>query len=58
MHIKSQSKKKDVFAIFKSLLYIIAKNEEFQILFDKSCTQENVKYHNSKQRKFTWMNRN
>ena len=46
--------KNDVLLIFMLLLYIIARNEEFQII-DKNCTQENVKCHNST---LTRMNRN
>ena len=46
--------KNDVLVIFMLLLYIIARNEEFQII-DKNCTQENVKCHNST---LTRMNRN
>ena len=39
VHIKTQSKKKDVFLIF------IFQETKDSNLFDKNCTQENVKCH-------------
>ena len=33
VRIKTQSKKKDVLVIFKLLLYIVARNEEFQFIW-------------------------
>ena len=39
VHIKIQSKKKDVLVIFK------LQETKNSILFDNNCTQENVKYH-------------
>ena len=40
MHIKTQSKKKDVTEIF-----ILLQKTENSNLFDKNCNQENVKCH-------------
>ena len=33
VHIKTQSKKKDVLVIFILLVYVIARNEEFQFMW-------------------------
>ena len=49
VHIKTQSKKKDVFVIF--MLLQETKNSN---LFDKNYAQENVKCHNLTWRKLTW----
>ena len=40
VHIKTQSNKKDVFVIF-----ILLQETKNSSLFDKNCTQENVKCH-------------
>ena len=54
VHIKTQSKMKDVLVIF--ILLLEMKNSKF--FFDKNCTQENIKCHNWTWRKLTWMNCN
>ena len=53
VHIKTQSKKKDVLVIF-----ILLQETKNSNLFDKNCAQENVKCHNLTWRKLNWMNRN
>ena len=40
VHIKIQSKKKDILAVF-----ILLQETKSSNLFDKNCTQENIKCH-------------
>ena len=64
VHIKTQSKKKDVLVIFILLLYnplYYCKKRRTPIYLIKTVLKRNLKltlFHNSTWRKFTWMNRN
>ena len=53
VHIKTQSKKKDVFVIF-----ILLQETKNSNLLDKNCAQGNPKWHNLRWKKLTLMNRN
>ena len=64
VHIKTQSKKKDILVIFILLLYnplYYCKERRTPICLIKTVLKRNLKrtlFHNSTWRKLTWMNRN